>query len=206
MVVLIPPDRHHEFADELNGMHRLRFRVFHERLAWSVEVKGESEADRFDCCRPIWLLLHGPAGQIAGCVRLLPSEGPTMLRDVFSGLLEGREAPAQSDVWESSRFALDFPGHAPAGAGGVAMPTYELLAAMLEFGVSRKLTKIVTVTDVRMERILRRAQWPLERLGLARSLGRTMAVAGFLPVSREVLARVRHAGNLRHSVLWQPVL
>ena len=206
MVVLITPERHHEFADELAQMHRLRFRVFRERLDWSVQVQGETETDRFDQCRPVWLLLCGADGRIAGCVRLLPSQGPTMLRDVFGDLLAGRPAPARPDIWESSRFALDLPGPAQTAAGGIAVPTYELFAAMLEFGVARGLAKIVTVTDVRMERILRRAGWPLERLGMPRSVGKTMAVAGFLPVSRDVLAQVRRAGNLCRPALWQPVL
>ncbi len=206
MVVLITPDRHQEFSDELSQMHRLRFKVFHQRLSWSVQVQGETEADQFDRCRPVWLLLPGPEGQIAGCVRLLPSEGPTMLRDVFGDLLVGTTAPARSDIWESSRFALELPGRTEVGAGGIAVATYELFAAMLEFGISRGLAKIVTVTDVRMERILRRAQWPLERLGPPRALGNTTAVAGLLSVSRDSLQRVRRAGNLRRPVLWQPVL
>ena len=206
MVVLITPDRHHEFSDELDQMHRLRFKVFHERLAWSVQIADESEADQFDRCGPVWLLLPGPDGRVVGCVRLLPSDGPTMLRDVFDDLLGGMAAPSRADIWESSRFALELRGTADMGAGGVAVATYKLFAAMLEFGLSRNLTKIVTVTDVRMERILRRAQWPLERLGAPRVLGNTRAVAGFLSVSRDDLARVRRAGNLRRPVLWQPVL
>lgn len=206
MIVLITPDRHHEFSDELAQMHRLRFKVFRERLAWSVQVEGEAEADQFDRYSPVWLLLLGPDGRIVGCVRLLPSEGPTMLRDVFGDLLAGIPVPARSDIWESSRFALELPGRAAVGAGGIATATYELFAAMLEFGISRRLAKIVTVTDVRMERILRRAQWPLDRLAPPRAFGNTMAVAGLLPVSPASLQAVRSAGNLHRPVLWQPVL
>lgn len=36
---------------------------------------------------------------------------------------------------------------------------------MIEFGLSRQLSRIVTVTDLRLERILRRAGRPLERIG-----------------------------------------
>lgn len=34
---------------------------------------------------------------------------------------------------------------------------------MIEFGLWQDLDRIVTATDLRMERILRRAAWPLER-------------------------------------------
>ncbi|SDD34984.1 acyl homoserine lactone synthase [Bradyrhizobium brasilense] len=50
--------------------------------------------------------------------------------------------------------------------------TYELFAAMMEFGLSLELTEIVTVTDARMERILRRAGWPLRPIGKARPVGK----------------------------------
>jgi hypothetical protein len=67
---------------------------------------------------------------------------------------------------------------------------------MIEFGLMRRLTDIVTVTDARMERILCRARWPLKRLGAPRAIGKTIAVAGYLEVSRERLRSVREAGGL----------
>jgi N-acyl-L-homoserine lactone synthetase len=50
---------------------------------------------------------------------------------------------------------------------GLATAPYELFAGMIEFGLSRQLTDIVSVTDARMERILRRAGWPLRRMSFA---------------------------------------
>jgi acyl homoserine lactone synthase len=76
---------------------------------------------------------------------------------------------------------------------------------MIEFGLSRRLTQIVTVTDARMERILRRAGWPLQRIGEPHAIGNTLAVAGDLEVSAECLVRVRNAGGLQGPVLWAPV-
>jgi acyl homoserine lactone synthase len=63
----------------------------------------------------------------------------------------------------------------------------------------------VTVTDARMERILRRAGWPLRRISEPCPLGSTLAVAGYLEVSNESLARIRSAGGLQGPVLWAPV-
>ena len=72
---------------------------------------------------------------------------------------------------------------------------------MIEFGLMRQLTDIVTVTDARMERILCRARWPLRRLGSPRPIGKTIAVAGYLEVSRERLQCVREAGRLDGAVI-----
>ncbi|MBB6414145.1 acyl-homoserine-lactone synthase [Mesorhizobium sangaii] len=101
-----------------------------------------------------------------------------MLRDTFPVLLEGKTAPEEPSVWESSHFALNVSSSAPKGTGGIAVGTYELFAGMIEFGLSRCLSRIVTVTDLRMERILRRAGWPLARIGEPHTIGTTRAVAG----------------------------
>jgi acyl homoserine lactone synthase len=127
-----------------------------------------------------------------------------MLRNTFPVLLDGAPAPISPAIWESSRFALDLLPDTPK-AHGLATATYELFAGMIEFGLSRQLSEIVTVTDARMERILRRAGWSLRRIGKPRALGSTLAVAGYLEVSIESLARVRAAGGLQGPVLWAPV-
>jgi acyl homoserine lactone synthase len=205
MMQLINADYYGNFISEIAEMHRLRHRVFKERLDWDVQVSGDMEIDEFDALHPAYLLQRTGEGRVQGCVRLLPSTGPTMLRDTFPLLLDGAAAPASLTIWESSRFALDIHADAPKAAHGIASATYELFAGMIEFGLSRRLTEIVTVTDARMERILRRAGWPLRRIGKPRSLGNTVAVAGYLEVSADSLACILSAGGLQGPVLWAPV-
>jgi acyl homoserine lactone synthase len=94
----------------------------------------------------------------------------------------------------------------PKAAAGLAAPTYELFAGMVEFGLAHNGTRILTVTDVRMERILRRATWPLDRIGPPRAIGTTMAVAGYLEVSESALRRLREMGHITGPVLWAPVV
>lgn len=204
MLLLIKPDRYGSFSGELAQMHALRYRVFKERLRWQVETTGDREVDSFDTLRPTYLLLH-TMGAISGCVRLLPSLGPTMLRDTFPMLVTEGSAPCAPDIWESSRFALE-QAHIEQGAKSVARSTYELFAGMVEFGLARRLASIVTVTDVRLERILRRAQWPLKRIGPPQPIGNSKAVAGHLEISLAALERLRTGGGLSGPVLWMPVM
>lgn len=206
MIQLITSGRYGEFMDELAAMHRLRYRVFKERLEWDVQTVGNMEIDDFDALHPAYLLRRGVDGEIHGCVRLLPSTGPTMLRDTFPALLGEIAAPSSATIWESSRFALDLPPLAPKAINGLAKATHELFAGMIEFGLAQQLTNIVTVTDVCMERLLRRANWPLRRVGKPKRIGATLAVAGLLDVSTDSLAGVRSAGHLRGPVLWAPVM
>ncbi len=206
MMQLITNDGYGTCLNELADMHRLRYRIFKQRLDWDVEAVGDMEVDEFDALGPCYLLQRNSDSTVTGCVRLLPTTGPTMLRDAFASLLDGVTAPESPLVWESSRFGLD-PGHVgPTADQGIAKATYELFAGMIEFGLSRGLTDIVTVTDVRMERILRRAAWPLRRLAGPKTIGRSVALAGYLEVSAESLGRIRAAGRLRGPALWSPVV
>lgn len=205
MMQLIAPAWYDAFAEERREMHRLRCRVFRDRLEWDVQTENGLEIDAFDALKPHYLLLCEPDGRVIGCVRLLPSTGPTMLRDTFPALLGTSLAPSDPAIWESSRFALDLPADSPKGANGVAVGTYELFAGMIEFGLSMRLKRIATATDLRVERILRRAGWPLERIGEPQTIGETRAVAGYLDVSTEHLGTLQRQGGLRGPVLWAPV-
>lgn len=206
MIQLITQAWYGEFSQTLVAMHQLRYRVFKVRMDWDVQFSGDLEIDDFDSLHPAYLVHLSNDGQVQGCVRLLPTQGPTMLRDTFPKLLADLPAPSSPLIWESSRFAIDVAADAPKGDHGITRAAYELFAGMVEFGLSRRLTDIVTVTDVRMERILRRAGWPLRRIGNPIPIGSTLAVAGYLAISSEILANLRKAGGLSTPALWTPVI
>jgi N-acyl-L-homoserine lactone synthetase len=53
------------------GMHRLRGRVFKDRLDWDVSVSDGLEIDQYDTFKPTYLLAVEQC-DVVGCVRLLP--------------------------------------------------------------------------------------------------------------------------------------
>lgn len=165
----------------LMGMHRLRRKVFKDRLDWSVSTTGDLEMDRYDTLDATYLVVVD-RGDVLGCVRLLPTTGPNMLADTFPELLDGAVAPRSNLIAESSRFCVDTELTDATSNGGLRRATLVLLAAMRDWGRAHDLDSIVTVTDLRMERVLRRANWPLDRLGSPRRIGSTMAIAGLLPI------------------------
>ncbi|HVJ34896.1 MAG TPA: acyl-homoserine-lactone synthase [Terriglobia bacterium] len=206
MMQMIVPGRRHEFEAQLDEMYQLRYRVFRNRLGWNVDARDGKEIDGFDAIGPVYLLQQAHHGHVQGCVRMLPCSGPTMLTEVFPMLLGANPAPAGPRIWESSRFALDVRSHDVKAVGGLTIATYELFLGMVEFGISWSLTHIVTVTDLRIERILRRAGWPLCRIHEPMTIDGMMAVAGYLEISLDVLRGLREASGLAAPVLWQPAL
>jgi N-acyl-L-homoserine lactone synthetase len=185
----------------LAAMYRLRRRVFKERLDWSVSVSGEFEVDLYDALGPTYLILMSDVGKPIGSVRLLPTTGPTMLSDTFPVLLGGTAPPSDERILESSRFCVDTALAAEQAGNGLNRATFMLFAAMIEATRSACADSVVTVTDTRMERILRRASWPLRRVAAPQRVGSTMAVAGFLDVSGDALHRMYSQADVAGPVL-----
>lgn len=124
-----------------------------------------------------------------------------MLRDTFPILLDGQPAPRSDWIWRAADSRSMFP-RMRRRAVDLLLP---LTCCLRAFGLSIELIEIVTVTDARMGRILRRAGWPLRRVGKARPLGNTTAVAGYLEVPSDALDRIRKA-QISGPVLWAPVI
>ncbi len=181
--------------DLLHQLYRLRAKVFAGRLSWDVEVSDEEERDDYDLLGPTYIGVIGTNGTIVGGARLLPATGPTMLTHTFPFLLdEGRGIQNPGATVESSRFCVDTGASEDLSATGRNEVTHALFAAIIEWSLANSFIHIVTVTDVRFERILRRAGWPLERLGPPQAVGNTRAIAGTLPADLVSFKRVKPAG------------
>ena len=190
-VLAISTPRNVHEAQLLHSHHQLRARVFAERLGWEVNVVDGQEADAFDALMPTYILAISDSGQVAGCARLLPAIGPTMVADVFDSLLPNGRLNAHSAMIESSRFCVDTMLGEGRGHGSVHEATLTMLAGVIEWCLVNGTTEIVTVTDLRFERILARVGWPLQRLAEPKKIGVTVAVAGILPANTETFLRLR---------------
>lgn len=187
----------------LRQMYSLRYRVFRDRLNWDVSASGKLELDLFDTLGPNYLIAVD-GDQVVGCVRLLPTTGPTMLAETFPVLLGDREAPRSEKILESSRFCVDTRSGGVRGSSGVGRATFMLFAAMIEYLDAAGADAIVTVTDIRMERILRRAGWPLDRISPPQPIGETMALAGFLHKANGALLAMYERAGVEGPVLSEP--
>jgi N-acyl-L-homoserine lactone synthetase len=197
MIRIVTKDNAERHVSNLYQMHRIRKTVFKDRLGWDVTVSGELEVDEYDALGPSYLLSIDRYGTLNGCVRLLPTTGPNMLRDIFPSFVTKAAVPRGERVWEASRFAVS--KNATVAEAGISQTTYELLIGVLKFGLSNGISTIACVVDVRMERILRRAGWQLERLGPAHRMGNTIALAGQLDVSAQILRQLETRAGLAHA-------
>lgn len=177
MQITIAPRR--AFASkELREMHTLRAKVFRGRLGWEVPVLSGMEIDGYDALEPRYMLMRD-GETLRGCWRLLPTEGPYMLKDSFPQLLDGQEPPSDPHIWELSRFALETEG---AGSYGFSEMTMESIEAIIRHAHERGLSRYVTVTTTAIERMLRRAGVVTTRIGSPQAVGIETAVALYVEI------------------------
>ena len=180
--------------DILDRMHRLRDKVFRSRLSWNVRCLDGREYDEFDRLDPTYLIARTSRGELAGCVRMLPTIGPTMLGTVFPHLLHGLRLPAHFGMVESSRFCVDTDIEEERGDGQFHRATMTMFAGIIEWCLINGYSELATATDIRLERILRRAGWSLRRLGHPMLINETCSIAGLLPIDRSTFERLRPEG------------
>jgi len=171
-------------------MHKLRADVFADRLNWDVTCINGQERDQFDDLDPSYIMHSDASGRVDASCRLLPTTGSYMLKDVFPQLMGGREPPNDEHIWEVSRFAVMPPDQSDCGLGSLHRITQDLLIQLLAVGLANNLTAIVTVTEVRFERVLHRAGLTTHRFHKSMRIGSSNAVAGQTPVTIENLARL----------------
>lgn len=190
-VFTISPDRYVEHRTLLKQMYRLRADVFGGRLGWDVTVMDGGERDQYDELNPTYILATSGGNKVVGCARLLPAVGPTMLELTFPQLLRDGSLNANSAMIESSRFCVDTTLPAGRGGGQLHLTTLTMFAGIIEWSMANGYDRIVTATDLRFERILNRAGWPMARLGEPVAIGNTVAIAGTLPADQESFEKVR---------------
>ena len=192
--------------DRLEDVFRLRHAVFKERLCWDVNSVDGREIDKFDTEAAIYGSVYNDEdGEIEGCFRLLPTTAPYMLGDVWPELLHGKAAPRDVMVLESSRFAVLPSAWHHNSKLALLKVTAELLVLQLSYCLDNDVHSVVSVTDVRFERVLRAAGLICERFGPPLPVGTTRAVAGWLEATQENLENVEavHKKLLERQLLAQ---
>lgn len=188
-----------EHAGLLNQMFRARKRLFADRLMWDVKVDEDGrEIDDYDVQKPLYLISTDDQGQHAGSLRLLPTTGNTMLRDVFASVFDDTiiESPL---IWECTRFCIES-NKSDRLSAGLHRATTALLLGICETGLRAGISQIVGVFDRRMIPIYRRGGWSPEVVGES-GTGREAVYLGVWDVTDENAQAIRDAGKLRGSIL-----
>jgi N-acyl-L-homoserine lactone synthetase len=205
MIRIIDGRLRHRFAAEMDAMHKIRKKVFFDRMKWQVSVINNWEIDGYDALSPIYLVCVNDDNVVVGGLRLLPTTSFTMINDTFSVLLPNANRVESPLIWESSRFSVDHEADVAIGKKGLSRATAELGLAMNEIGVQTGLSHIVTVYDAFMHRVLRRAGCAGVPLGPPQVIGDVLTYAVFFEVGAQTESALRQASGIDCSVFEDPI-
>ena len=159
---------------DLWEMHRLRAKIFRDRMGWEVPVISGMEIDGYDALNPYYMIIREPEKGLRGGMRVLPTEGPYMLKDTFPELLYGHPAPEDPKIWEISRFAIKAEGPQGFGFSGLIL---DAAREIVKFGDKMGIERYVMVTTSAIERMMRRAGFGVTRFGPPMRIGVENTVA-----------------------------
>ena len=144
-----------------------RHKVFIEMLGWELETRNGEELDQFDRPDTLYVVSQDDDGNVNGCARLLPTSQPYLLGEIFPQLMNGAEVPCSDDVWELSRFAaVDFNSRTTSALSQFSSEVaVELLKESIAFAAANGAKRLITVSPIGIERLLRRAGFRAHRAG-----------------------------------------
>ncbi|HEX8168590.1 MAG TPA: acyl-homoserine-lactone synthase [Beijerinckiaceae bacterium] len=191
--------RYPRLSDE---MFRGRALIFHDRLGWDVTVENGWEVDAYDAENPLYLLsVDSLSARVHGSVRIMPTTGRTLLKEIFAGHFDEPVDLASATIWEVTRFCVHPDAPNEPTKAGINRTTCELFLGLCEVGLRAGLSQLIGVYDPRMIRIYRRMNWSPDMISSSDKFGRTPLFVGLWDVSAEALAAMRERSGIAESVL-----
>lgn len=206
-------------AGILSDMRRLRKRVAKKRIGTRIGLdvalaQDGPAGDAFDLPNAVYLLAKDTlstkdmAGRASGAIRLLPTTGPTLIRDMWPGFLDSLPIPSSPFIWEASHLAVDGPidplqdGARPAkGLATVDPVTQELFCGLAELCVLCGIREIHALYDMRIERLLRRLDCRPRATSRRLTIAGVQAETGVFATDETMLARLRAATGIREPLI-----
>lgn len=163
----------------------IRKLAFIDRKKWDIESYQGSdyEWDEYDDPDAIYIYAH-ENDRVTGCVRLRPSNKPTLMSGPLSFILPTEKTrPHLGHCWEATRFALSTNNFSTGKLtrANVDIRTAALFLSMIKFAQQQKIHTYEIVVDTLMEKILKRSGWPIERLNTALGSKGENIIYGTLP-------------------------
>jgi N-acyl-L-homoserine lactone synthetase len=190
MITLIEPHDAIEHRKLMEEMFRLRARAFRNGLGRDVQVADGMERDKYDDEAPVYLVYSDDeAREVKGCLRLLPTTGPTVFADFFSDTLPEAVHLSAPSIWECTRFCLD-DRILSRGDQAVYFASAVLIAALGDLAIKAGIESILGNFDSTMLRFYRRIGCEVDVLGSTQRHGQPIYL-GLFPISEPMLRRVK---------------
>lgn len=190
------------YKDEFDQFLVERHKIYAEELRWVPLAADRREHDPFDTERAVYFLGIEGSKVLAGS-RLVPTDGPHMLSEVFPHLCTRNGGLiSRSDVYEWTR------GFVARGAREAnSRIIYHFCAAVMEWALGEGLSQIGGIQRTDWLALWKRMGWKVYLHGEPTMFGQEPWLPAYFDVSEEALANAKRRAGLDGSqVLTGPGL
>lgn len=187
-------------ANAFRAMFSARKRVFIDLLRWDLPVlSGKYEVDQFDNRDAHYLILLDGNGKHRASARILRTDAPHILRDIFPVLCPGL-IPSGPTAREITRFCLDPRLTAPERK----VARNELITALVQYALRNGVTDYTGVAGLAWFRQIRTFGWQCRELGEPVMHDGQMLVGLHISVDHNTLAGLMAAGCFAEPIIAFP--
>jgi acyl-homoserine lactone synthase len=197
MIYLVDRRNRAAFAQQLDEMHRLRHQIYVDRRGWKALARPDQrEIDQFDTEDAVYLLGLDELGHVTSGLRLVPTTGPHLIRDVFPHAATWGRIPSDEHIYEFTRYFI------VSGKNGMRAKRRvagELLCAMFEYGLATGLTHYSLLCDTFFLPHMLECKWKVHPLGLPTPYDEGTCIAVLFEISEAALEGTREARGVETS-------
>lgn len=198
MLEIVHSGNREEYTDCLEQMYLIRHDIYVEKRGWkALEKPDKREVDQFDNDDAVYLLWLDDRKKVYGGMRLIPSDRPHLISEVFPHTVEFEPIPRAPDIYEITRyFALDFE------EAGIRMGriSSDVLCGTLEFLVAQRARYMTVVCDTFFLPMTLECGWEVQPLGLPTPYPEGTCISIKVSINAEMLARTRKVRGVSGSV------
>lgn len=183
-------------------MLKLRYNVFVKELQWTegLIIHDEMETDQYDNNNAIYIFSKTEEGEVNACCRLISTELPYMLHEIYPQSISTIEPPKCNTIWEITRFCTSQAIRRETKQKIMAM----MIGSVIEFGLKNGITNYISLsTDSILPVIRRYADWDPTPIGKLINTPDDKSFAIILTVSETMLQQAyKKAGvDMTHKFL-----
>ena len=203
MFFVLEDHNKNQYVKLYRRMFQLRKEVFAEQLEWDVKSSNLGEIDEYDDCNPAYLVWsNAEKTTLYGCLRLLPTTGPTLLYDVFRDTFSNNVSLTAPGIWEGTRLCIDEKAlsrdHPKINSKrGFCL----MLLGLCEVALQFKIHTLISNYEPATKRLYSMSGAVLNELGRADTYGKRPVCAGSFEVSAKVLCNMRIRLGIRQALL-----
>jgi acyl-homoserine lactone synthase len=187
------------YKDALEGMFRLRHRIFVERMGWEALRKPDGiEKDQFDTPDAVYLILQDDNGAVIGSHRLLPTIKPHLFSELFPEMCNVRGVQRAHNIYELNRTCVD---EEYLDRKKQEWARQQIIAGLVEFSYRAGIERVTILTPLEVMFRYMLMDIEVKPLGLHREIDGVKQAAVSVTMNRHADQAVKAAFGIKSNIV-----